>query len=365
MAESSFGDVSAKQGAVVGSKYVAHAGMLGGINVDNRGKFISLPSAENAASSGLSGSLDQVLFASASGSVIQALNKLGSSIGAQALANLSDVSFTSLADGDFIMYDGSNFVDKTSAEVRSQIDAQPLHARLTDISGLGVTDGGIIVGDGSNFVLEAGSTARASLGLTIGTDVQAYDAELAALAGLTSAADKGIQFTGAGAAATYDLTAFAKTLLDDANASAARATLGLVIGTDVQAYDAQLADVAGLTPSDGAFIVGNGSNFVAETGATVRASLGAMTAANIDTAAVGTLELADGLITGAKLEAAIDHSSANDYLVLQGGQSAGGLILKGKDIDGANKNYNLKIDGGILLLEEVSLPEFGDGATGT
>jgi hypothetical protein len=42
---------------------------------------------------------------------------------------------------------------------------------LADIAGLATTDGNIIVGSGSNWVAESGATARASLGLTIGTDV--------------------------------------------------------------------------------------------------------------------------------------------------------------------------------------------------
>jgi hypothetical protein len=70
------------------------------------------------------------------------------------------------------------------------------------------------------------ATLQATLGLVIGTNVQAYDADLLAIAGLTSAADKGIQFTGAGTAATYDLTAAGKALLDDANAAAQLTTLG-------------------------------------------------------------------------------------------------------------------------------------------
>ncbi len=54
-----------------------------------------------------------------------------------------------------------------------------------------------------------------------------FGGNLLALKSLTSAPDKGIQFTGLNTAATYDLTAAGKALLDDANAAAQRVTLGL------------------------------------------------------------------------------------------------------------------------------------------
>ena len=47
--------------------------------------------------------------------------------------------------------------------------------------------------------------------------------------------------------------------------------------------DAQLQDVAGLAVTNGGFIVGDGSNFVLETGSTARTSLGLGTAAVLDT----------------------------------------------------------------------------------
>lgn len=76
---------------------------------------------------------------------------------------------------------------------------------------------------------------------------QPLDAELGAIAGLTSAADKGIQFTGAGTAGTFDLTAAGRELINDVDAAAQQVTLGLVPGTNVQAYSAKTAAITALT----------------------------------------------------------------------------------------------------------------------
>jgi hypothetical protein len=62
---------------------------------------------------------------------------------------------------------------------------------------------------------------------------QPLDTDLTAIAALTSAANKGLQSTGAGTWALYDLTAAGKALLDDADAATQRGTLSVYSQTEI------------------------------------------------------------------------------------------------------------------------------------
>jgi len=257
---------------------------------DSVSKFTFIPDA-TISGEVASGTVGNVIFGNVEGTITTAAQN--SITSATSLASVGTIGTGTWEGTDVGVAHGGTGAS-TASDARTNLgvaigsDVQAYDAELAAIAGLtSAADKGIqFTGSGTAAVYDLTSAGKAllddadaaaqrtTLGLVIGTDVQAYDAELAAIAGLTSAADKGIQFTGSGTASTYDLTSAGKALLDDADAAAQRTTMGVAIGSDVQAYDAGLADIAGLAVTDGNIIVGDGSNWTAETGATARASLG-------------------------------------------------------------------------------------------
>lgn len=96
------------------------------------------------------------------------------------------------------------------------------------------------------------------------------------------------------------------TVADNTVRDAIRDSLDLVPGANVQAYSARLLDIAALNPQDSYVIVGNGSTWVAETGGTLRTSLGLGTSNDVTFAAIAgtTLSLSGAATVNGKLTAA-------------------------------------------------------------
>jgi len=151
-------------------------------------------------------------------------------------------------------------------------------SQLSVFSGLAKTDSNFIVGNGSTWVVESGATARASLGL----------------GSIATQNSNSVTITGGSISGITDL-AVADGGTGASTASAARTNLGLAIGTNVQAFDADLSAIAGLATTDGNFVVGNGSTWVAESGATARTSLGL---GSISTQNANSVAITGGAIDG-------------------------------------------------------------------
>jgi len=218
-----------------------------------------------------------------------------------------DAGLTSIAGlttaADRYIYTTSNDVYTTGAITtfgRSLVDdADASTARTTLGLGTLATQSGTFSGTSSGT--NTGDQTAASLSLTIGTYTQAYDAGLTSIAGLTTAADRYIYTTANDVYTTGAITTFGRSLVDDADASTSRTTLGLAIGTDVQAYDAGLLSIAGLTTAADRYIYTT-ANDVYTTGAITTFGRSLVDDADASTArttlGLGTLATQSGTFSG-------------------------------------------------------------------
>lgn len=108
------------------------------------------------------------------------------------------------------------------------------------------------------------TTAKANLGLTIGTNVQAWSQKLDQLAVLSYSADRVPYATSATTWSLFALTAFARTLLDDTTQAGMRTTLGLTPGINVQAFGATLTALEALSFVAGDLIYATGPDALAQ-----------------------------------------------------------------------------------------------------
>ena len=211
-------------------------------------------------------------------------------------------------------------------------------------------NGKIFLGNASN---QAVSTALSSINLTsfnddLGSTYQPLDAGLTSISGLTTAADKMIYTTASDTYAVTDLTSAGRAILDDADATAQRATLGLVIGTDV------LANVVeDTTPQLGGNLDTNGQDIVTTSNA------------DLDLAPDGTgAVVLRGNTTGGNNQGKIKFNCENNShaVTIQGpAHSAAATYTLTLPTSDGNPNQVLETDGsGVLSWVDQS----GGGAAG-
>lgn len=141
------------------------------------------------------------------------------------------------------------------------------------------------------------------------------------------------------------------------DAATARTNLGVAIGTNVQAWDANLDQIAALAPTADNFIVGNGSAWTLETPANALASLGL-------TATATELNYTDGVTSAIQTQINTKAPSASPSLsgtiTITGGTQSWTATASGANLTFAYNGVNrMRIDGSGNLTVTGNVTAYG------
>ena len=171
---------------------------------------------------------------------------------------LSDTDVSGIGNKDALVYNSTSgnwvsrplaIADVTNLQTTLNAKLESADISVSSLSDTTITttaDDSLLVYDSSDskWKNQGPSTVRSTLSLVVGTNVQAFDQGLQSISGLTTAANQMIYTTGSNTYAVTDLTAFARTILDDADAAAQRTTLGLgTLATQDTITESQISDL--------------------------------------------------------------------------------------------------------------------------
>ena len=225
------------------------------------------------------------------------------------------INATKLADGS-ISNTEFQYLNGVSSAIQTQLDAkQPtITGSASTIDTESLTANRAVISNGSQkiAVSDVTDTELGYLdGVTSSVQTQ-IDSKQATITGGASTiassdltASRALQSNGSGKVEVSDVTTTELGYLDGVSSA---------IQTQIdgkQNSDAQLTDIAGLTPTDSNFIVGDGSNFVTESGATARTSLGL---GSISTQASNNVTISGGSVTGLGSPSSNSDAATKSYV---------------------------------------------------
>ena len=225
------------------------------------------------------------------------------------------IAATKIADGT-ISDTEFQYLNGVSSAIQTQLDAKQatITGSASTIDTESLTANRAVISNGSQKIAVS-SVTDTELGYVSGVSsaIQTQiDSKQATLTGgattITSSnltASRALQSNGSGKVEVSDVTTTELGYLDGVS-SAIQTQLDAK-----QASDAQLTDIAGLTPTDSNFIVGDGSNFVTESGATARTSLGLGT---IATQASNNVAITGGSVTGLGSPSSSSDAATKNYV---------------------------------------------------